>query len=169
MISNPIINDSLLFCNSFFPFYHTFLILLNLCCETALIAWFFPKIFLAKGKDLWYRVCNTIEVADTKKLREPTGADRSGGKSAEPAAQVWAHGGDSGNTRVTVCVDDAVALSAYVDKVVLYKVGRSACRLFLLSKPETGLIVHYTALEEIYYGHPKSEGLYRRPGHPFPR
>ena len=45
---------------------------------------------------------NVIEVAEAKKLREPAGRERSGGKSAESTVQAWAADGDGGNTAVTV-------------------------------------------------------------------
>ena len=57
---------------------------------------------LVNGKKLCYGRCNTIEVAEAMKLREPAGWERGGGKSAEPAVQAWGAGGDGGNTSVTV-------------------------------------------------------------------
>jgi len=81
-------------------------------------------------KELWYLFTNTIEVADTKKLREPTGLDRSGGKSAEFRTQVWLRDGDGDNISATVCGKPQLRYLLAMNKGSLYKVGRSACRLF---------------------------------------
>ena len=45
---------------------------------------------------------NTIEVAEAMMLRELANGERSGGKSAEPAVQAWAVGGNGENISVTV-------------------------------------------------------------------
>lgn len=68
---------------------------------------------------------NKIEVAETTKLQEPTGCERSGSNFAESFGQVCSFDGGGENISVTVCGEyPAVALSTYENSFVLFEVGR---------------------------------------------
>lgn len=83
------------------------------------------------------------------KPREPAGWERGGGKSAELRGQAWARGGDGENIPATVhgrsrgC---AIRLRRRGEPSP--RVGRSACRLFLLEKAGGADIVHTIFQEE---------------------
>ena len=127
--------------------------------------WFLFTFPLVRWKKPWYLVSTTIEVADAKKLWEPTGRDRSRGKSAVFRTQVWLRDGDGENISATVCGKPQLRYLLTMYKSVLSKSVGAPADFFILSAAAAYRSFYIS--EERNYGYPQSEGLYCCPHHPF--